>query len=59
MVFWTIIFLWSLFGLGWNLYNLINDVRTTVIWWQILLCCLGILASIHGVNGSVRSLLKF
>lgn len=57
--FWTVILLLSLTGLGWNLYNLVTGVQHKVVWWQILIACLGILGALNGIHGSVRSLLKF
>jgi|LakMenEpi03Aug12_release.lakeMendotaPanAssembly.Ray.scaffolds.fasta_scaffold2056257_2 hypothetical protein len=58
-MFWTIILALSLTALGWNLYNLITGVQQQVVWWHILLACLGLLGALNGINGSVRSLLKF
>jgi hypothetical protein len=57
-MFWTIILLVSLIGLGWNLYYLVLDLQQHVVWWQILLACLGILGAINGLHGSIRNLLK-
>jgi hypothetical protein len=59
MMFWTIILLLSLAGLGWNLYYLIMDVQQNVVWWQILFACLGIVGALSGLHGSLRNLLKF
>jgi hypothetical protein len=47
----------SLTALGWNLYNLVTGVQHKVVWWQILLACLGMLGALNGIHGSVRSLL--
>jgi len=57
--FWTAILLLSLTALAWNLYNLIIGVQHHVVWWQILLACLGLLGALNGLHGSIRSLLKF
>jgi hypothetical protein len=56
--FWTAVLLLSLVALGWNLYNLIMGVQHHVVWWQILLPCLGLLGALNGAHGSIRSLLK-
>jgi hypothetical protein len=56
--FWTLVLLLSLTALGWNLYNLITGVEKHVVWWQILLACLGLLGALNGIQGSIRSLLK-
>lgn len=51
--FWTAVLLLSLTALGWNLYNLIMGVQNKVVWWQILLPCLGLLGALNGLHGSL------
>jgi hypothetical protein len=52
------ILLLSLTALGWNMYNLVTGVQHKVVWWQILLACLGILGALNGIRGSIASLVR-